>query len=739
MTDLKKYEFKLPKAGQPAVGATTGWGRPSGAPLQATVAPTSDALPSDPAACLARGNAWLQNGRVEDALRAYDRAIALKPDYLDPHFNRGNALLRLQRLPEALADFERAAELSPELAIAHYNRATILATLGRVAEAMAGYQRTLALDPTMVQARFNLGNLYQQQGDAEQALACMDAVIAQSPNVAQAHINRGTALLSLKRPSDAGQSFDRALALQAQSPEALINRANARLQLKHYDAAAKDLNEALRLNPKLVPARRLLGALLRETGEAEQALAELQQAYDLAPDTPGALSDLVATLAMTCDWQRLPQGIARLEAAVREGRSGVAPLVVLDLIDSPDLQLASARLAVAADCPPSASLGPLVRRTGGGKIRVGYYSPDFHDTAVARQVAELLDRHDRGQFEWLAFAYGPIPHDDAVRARLRKSFDQFHDLRDSSDHEVARKSREMGIDIAVDLSGFGPGGRLGMFAHRCAPVQISYLGYPGSTGADYMDYVIADKVALPPAAHAQFSEKVVTLPHSHQLGGHPHAPADRVWTREEADLPAEGFVFCCFSPAYRILPSVFDSWLRMLQAAPGSILWLLEDNPAATRHLRERAQAQGVDAARLRFAPSLPRPEHLARHRLADLMLDTLPANAASAANDALAAGVPVLTQTGAAFAGRVTASLLTTAGLPELITASQPAYEARALELARDAAPYQAVRARLQASLSSSPLFNAKRLARQLEAAYAAVDERSIQGMAPKAIDVRA
>ena len=739
MTDLKKYQFKLPDTGVPATGALPGWGnRTSAAAMHATVAPVSSELPADAAGCLAKGNTWLQGGRIEDALRAYDRAIALQPDYLEPHFNRGNVLLRLQRLPEALAAFERAIALSPELAIAHYNRATILGTTGRADEALAGYQRTLALDSTMVQARFNLGTLYLQKGDAEQALACLDQVIAQAPNVVQAHLARGNALVKMKKLEQAGLSFDRALALQPRYPEALSNRGNVRLQAKQYAAALADLEASVRLNPNYAQTHQLLGVLARETKRPEEALVRFQKAYDLAPEKPGALTDLVSAMAATCDWHWLPEGMARMETAIQTGQKGIAPFSLLALSDSPALQLECARQFAAVEHPAGSTLGSAVRRAGSSKIRVGYYSADFHEHATAYLMAQLFEQHDRSQFEWFAFSYGPNTQ-DPMRQRLRKAFTQFLDVSGSSDLEVAALSRELGIDVAVDLKGFTRDERMGIFANRCAPVQVSYLGYPGTTGADYMDYVIADPHVLPASLHPYFTEKVVTLPHSYQVNDASRRIADRVFTREEVGLPEEGFVFCCFNNNYKILPAVFACWMRVLLAVEGSVLWLLADNDAAVRNLQREAAARGVDPKRLVFAPRMPLADHLARHALADLFLDTLPCNAHTTTSDALWAGLPVLTQTGSAFAGRVSTSLLNAVGLPELVTTTQAEYAARAIELARDATQLRGLRDRLAANRLSSPLFNAKLFARHIEAAYIAMDERSLQGLPPKAMEIRA
>lgn len=739
MTDVKKYQFNLTPglaAGKPGFG---GWGAPASptvTPAVSVPALNRTDLPEDAAQCLARGNSCLQSGRVEEALRAYDRAIELNPDQLESHFNRGNVLLRLQRQSEALAAFERAIAISPELAMAHYNRATLLSAAGRVDEARRGYQRTLELDPNFMQARFNLGTLLLAQGDLPQALACMDAVIAHAPKVPQAHLTRGAALLKMKRLPEAIQSLDRALALNAQYPEALSNRGSARLQMKQYGAALADLQTAIRLKPDQAETHHLMGTLLRETQRHDEALKAYQIVYDLAPSLDGALTDLMMAKAAVCDWRWLDEGIVRVTAAIRRGDKAVNPFGVLGLLDSPELQLACARQMVASEYPGGAKAAPAVGRSTSRKIRVGYYSADFHEHATAYLMAELFERHDRSQFEWFAFSYGPVSH-DPMRARLRKSFDQFLDVRDRSDSDVAALSRQLGIDIAVDLKGFTRDSRLGIFAQRCAPVQVSYLGYPGTTGADYMDYVIGDKTVLPPSLFPHFTEKPVLLPHSYQVNDSQRRISERVFTREEVGLPAQGFVFCCFNNNYKILPATFDAWMRVLQAVPGSVLWLLEDNAGAARRLREQAQRRGVDPQRLVFAPRLPLDEHLARHRLADLFLDTLPCNAHTTTSDALWAGLPVLTLLGNAFAGRVAASLLRAVGLPELVTATPAEYEARAIELANDANQLQALRQRLQANRASSPLFNATLFARHIEAAYLAMDERQLQGLPPQAIEI--
>lgn len=734
MTDSKKPNFNI-RFQSPAVPAP---GFPSaGVSFRVpTMQPPEPALPDDAQACNTQGNTWLQANRVADAIKAYDRAIALQADYLDPHFNRGNALLRLGRKAEALTAFERAIALAPGLALAHYNRATVLEGMGREQESMDSYRQVLCIEPGHVQAQFNLGCLHLRRKAYGEAVACMDRVLALEPRLAQAHNNRGNALLKSRHLLEAVASFDQALALQPQYADALVNRGNARLQRKEHAQAFADLDRAIRLNPDQAQSRQLMGTLLRDSKRHEEALQEFQRAWRCNPGQPGLLTDILGAKTAVCDWHNIGAGIDRLGQAVAQRQPGVSPFSVAVLCDDPALQLQAARNFVAADYPENPLLGPVAPRADGGRIRVGYYSADFHHHATAILMAELFELHDRERFEWFAFSFGPDSQ-DAMHARVRQAFDHFLDVRDRSDEAVARLSRELGIDIAVDLKGFTQDTRFGIFSYRCAPVQVSYLGYPGTTGADYIDYAIADKVVLPPQARCHFSEKVVYLPHSYQVNDSKRRIADRAFTREALGLPATGFVFCCFNNNYKILPQMLDGWGRILHAVKDSVLWLLEDNPAVSRNLLREAQARGIAPQRLVFAQRMPLDEHLARHRLADLFLDTLPCNAHTTASDALWAGLPVLTCAGQSFASRVAASLLHAVGLPELVTETQGAYEARAIALARDAGQLDALRSRLHAQAPASPLFDARRFARDLEAAYVVMHARAVQGLPPEAFKV--
>ncbi|MGP1609654.1 MAG: O-linked N-acetylglucosamine transferase, SPINDLY family protein, partial [Burkholderiales bacterium] len=406
------------------------------------------------------------------------------------------------------------------------------------------------------------------------------------------------------------------------------------------------------------------------------------------------------------------------------------------LSDSAAEQLQCARTYAARKYPVISPLW-VGERYRHDRIRIAYLSADFYLHATSHLMVELFERHDKMHFEVSAWSFGPDTR-DAMRARLQKSFEQFHDVRIQSDTEVAALLRAQEIDIAIDLKGFTDGCRPAIFARRVAPIQVNYLGYPGTTGADYMDYIIGDAEVIPEGHDDFYSERVVRLPDSYQVNDSKRVISGRVPGRAEAGLPESGFVFSCFNNSYKITPEVFAVWMRLLQRVEGSVLWLLEDNAAASRNLRLEAEAMGVRADRLVFAPRLLPPDHLARHRLADLFLDTLPCNAHTTASDALWAGLPLLTCRGHAFPGRVAASLLRAIGLPELITDSLADYEALAFRLATTPALLADIQSRLAQNKTTHPLFDIDRYRRHIESAYITMHERYQRGEVPQGFSVK-
>lgn len=593
------------------------------------------------------------------------------------------------------------------------NLANLLARLGRGSEALVQYDRALQSRPGFFEAHYNRANLLLEMKQFEDAAAGFDRAVAARADVPGAWNNRGTALRGLRRFSDALESYDRAVALAPGHINALTNRAIMLFDLRRLDDALAAADRALAAQPDFAEALYAKGNILRDMGRLPDALAM----YEQAGGQPHALNGAAQTALALCDWTRTAALAPRLKEAIESGGAVIQPFVLLGYSDDAGLQRRCAENYVHRFAPAQAPLsnGKPYKHD---RIRLAYLSADFHQHPTAQLMAELFERHDRSRFEVTAIAFGP---DDgsAMRARLARAFDRFEDVRAMSDLDVARLMRTREIDIAVDLNGHTEGARPGIFAHRPAPVQVNYLVYPGTTGASTMTHILADRVVLPPEHQIFCSEKIAYLPDCYQANDATRIVGDAP-ARAEAGLPAEGFVFCCFNNGWKITAPVFDTWMRLLEHVDGGVLWLLDGPHAA--NLRAAATARGIDAARLVFAPRLDPAAHLARHRLADLFLDTLPYNAHTSASDALWAGVPMITQIGKAFPGRVAASLLKAIGLPELVTANASAYEALALELATNPALLKATREKLARNRTTMPLYDSGKFTRDIETAYIAM-----------------
>jgi protein O-GlcNAc transferase len=521
-----------------------------------------------------------------------------------------------------------------------------------------------------------------------------------------------------------------ALQLDPQSPELWSNRGTAQAACKKREAALASFTRAIELKPDFVGAIANRAHILFELRRYAAAIPDYQRLVQADPDHPYAIGTLMFCKLQCCDWGDFESDSARIIAALHAGKRAAPPVMSVALLSSAADQLRAAQIVARDKVPPAPPLwrGETYRHQ---RIRVAYISADFHAHATAILTAGVFEHHDRTRFETVGVSFGP---EDAspLRARLKQSFERFINMRAKSDAEIARHLREAEIDIAVDLKGYTSDARPAIFAARPAPLQVNYLGFPGTMGANFMDYMLADRFVVPESEQAYYSEKIVWLPESYQPNDRSRESADTGPSRAAAGLPETGFVFCCFNNNYKIQPPLFDIWMRLLSAVEDSVLWLLADNPAAAANLKREAASRGINADRLVFAPRQDLPQHLARHRLADLFLDTLPYNAHTTASDALWAGLPLLTCMGTTFAGRVAASVLNAAGLPELATNSLSEYEALALKLAREPAALATIKAKLAASRETSALFDVARFTRHLEAAYITMHERHQRGLPP-------
>jgi protein O-GlcNAc transferase len=678
-----------------------------------------------------------RRGRPAEALAAYDQALAIRPDHAETLSNRGNTLKDLGRLAEALASYDRALAAAPRFAQAHYNRGVVLNDLDRLQEALASYDRALAVRPRHAETLNNRGNALRRLNRLTDALASYDAALAARPQFAEALNNRGVVLHALKRYAEALASYDLALAIAPAYADAHHNRGVALKELRRYGDALASFEQVLVLRPDDVAALVGRADALKEFGRVPEALASYERASALMPSHQFAFSAMVDCAIKLCDWERQRAFDGDLRRRIHDGAPVIFPLVLLGYSDEAALHFACAKSFSRSRIevmPAPLWRGEIWRN---GRIRLAYLSADFHEHPVGQLTAELFERHDRSRFE--VFGISSAPDDgSALRARLRRAFDRFHDVRAMSDREVAALLHVLHIDIAVDLTGYTHGCRLEILAHRPAPVQVSYLGYPGTTGTSYVDYILADKIILPFDRAAFYSEKIVHLPDCYQANESRRRIDAATPTRRQAGLPDDGFVFSCFNNHLKITAAVFDVWMRLLAAVEGSVLWLSDFNGVAAANLRQAAATRGIAPSRVIFAPRTARlDDHLARLGLAGLFLDTLPYNAHTTASDALWAGLPVLTCRGESLAARVAASLLQAVGLPELVTTTLADYEALALRLATDAPLLNSFKARLERNRLTSPLFNGDRFRRHIEAAYTKMWEISQRGEPPQSFAV--
>ncbi|UCV19604.1 O-linked N-acetylglucosamine transferase, SPINDLY family protein [Ferribacterium limneticum] len=678
-----------------------------------------------------------ENENYRDAEQFFLGSLKFIPARISTLTNLAATLIKLKKYQTAQEYCLSAIELDPTNPEAWMNLGIVCHHLKRYSEALANYDKALALKPDNAEAHNNRGIVLKELRRLHEALANCEKALALKPDYAEAYNNRGVVLKELRRPDEALTNYEKALALRPDYAEAYNNRGTALKDLRLLDDALASYDKAIALKPDYVEAYNNRGNALVDLKRLDEALSTYDKALELKPDYEFLAGSRLHLRMKFCNWGNFSVEVDRLLKGVLEGKPVTQPFELLGAADSPELHLKASQIYATYQLKRQEVLGPITQpRSPDGKIRIGYYSADFHNHATAYLMAELFEEHDPSRFELYGFTFGPHS-DDEMRQRLVAAFDYFFEVGDISDCEVAKLSRELGIDIAVDLKGYTQDSRTGIFAERAAPIQVNYLGYPGTMGSGYFDYVIADKTVIPMERRADFSEKVAYLPNSYQVNDSKRRISDRQFSKHELGLPDKGFVFCCFNNNFKILPATFDSWMRILKAIDGSVLWLLEDNSIAAANLRNEAGKRGVDSNRLIFAKRMPLDEHLARHRYADLFIDTLPYNAHTTTSDALWAGLPVLTCTGKSFASRVAASLLNAIDLPDLITHKQEEFEAKAIELATYPDKLEKVKSKLELNRLTTPLFDTKTFTKHIETAYLAMNDRYQAGLPPDVIEV--
>lgn len=677
-----------------------------------------------------------QAGRSSKAVKIYERLIRQAPNDLRCVFSL--ALLHAQQgnLNAAIPLFRRAATIRPEDLDVRYNLAVALSMSGEHEEAVQNYESILKTHPEHAAARNNYATTLLQSGRFAEALKQYDEAIRRSPTVPQAYNNRGMALQGLKRFEDALRDYDKAIALNPNFPEAYVNRGNTLANLRRPDDALADFDKAIALRPDFADAYKNAGNIHSMRGSYKLALAAYDRALSLRGGDSEAGSMRLSAKMHLCDWSNIETEWLELLAGVKRGLP-IYPFVTLAASSSPDEQFQCARLFSKANFPVAEKPVWHGQIYSHERIRVAYLSGDFREHAVANLAAGLFERHDRSRFEVTGLSFG-ADQESPLRQRIAGAFEHFIDVRHNSDQDIADLIRNREIDIVIDLMGYTQNARSGILAKRPAPIQVSYLGFLGTMGADFIDYIIADKVALPFDQQRYFSEKIVHLPNCFLVNDDRLRIGSHTPSRNDVGLPSEGFVFCSFNNSYKLTRAMFELWMRLLHAVDGSVLWLAEANAEMALNLQRAARRCNVDPSRLVFAPRIPLAEHLARQRLADLFLDTAPYNAGATAAAALWSGVPVLTVLGKTFVGRMAASMLHAIGLPELAAGSLSDYEALASTIATDPEFCASLKGKLARNHETSPLFDTARVARHIEAAYEAMSQAYRHGRPPERLEVK-
>jgi len=717
-----------------------------------------------------RGAALRHLRRYDEALASCDRALAVDPNYIDALNNRGNVLLQLDRAAEALECYDRVLTLRRENPEALVNSAFAFHALGNYDESLRCAEEALTLDPGYANAAQIRGHALARLGRLDEAVESYERALAIDPDHREALINLMMALNDLNRPEEALVRGEQALAVKGDDVDLLYQCALMLARLQRFGNALACYEQMLMLKPDSIEALVGKASILTHNWRFAESLVVLEQALSIRANDVDILSrrayahgrlqrldeacagyervlamdpgnrqvpaELAGCYIAMGDWQRAAQIAGQFERGIADGTLIVSPFALLGLPVSTAVLSECTIRFVAQNLPKREPLARERTVPDHGRVRVAYLSADFRLHATAYLAAGLFEQHNRSRFEIIGVSLWPDDGSE-MRARLLRAFDQFHDVALRSDREVAQLLQDLGVDIAVDLMGHTRLSRPGILAYRPAALQVAFLGYPGPTGANFIDYLIADRIVLPPEEQSSYTEQIVRLPDSYQVNDSKRLIAERVPSRREMGLPENAFVFCCFNQIWKINKPIFDIWMRLLRAVEGSVLWLIQSNDFATENLRKEAQAQGVDPQRLIFASQLEQSAHLARLKIADLVLDTLPCNAHTTASDTLWAGVPLVTCTGPTFAGRVAASLLNAVGLPELVTDSLDDYEALALKLATDPALLKSVVSRLAQNRLTHPLFDTARFTRHIEAAYATMWETWQRGEAPKAFSV--
>ena len=681
------------------------------------------------------GNAFQNQGKLERAIKAYNKALAIRPEYAAVFYNMGISFQDQGKLKEAIRAYNKALAIKPEYAEAYYNMGNTLKDQGKLEEAIAAYRKALAIKPNYAEAFNNIGNALQAQGELEEAIDAYYKLLAIEPDNDKAFNNIGNALQEQRKPEKAIEAYYKALTIKPDNAEAFYNIGLTFKQQGKLIEAIEACKKALSIKPDYAEAYYNMGLTFQDLGKLEEAIEAYNKALFLKPDYSEARAQKMYRQAHICDWRAIEGECALLTDLGILGHS-LPPFTVLSLEDAPEQHRIRSENYAKDKFTIKSIVLPQRPSQIPERLRIGYFSSDFKEHPVAYLLAKVIEYHDRSLFKVFGYSLAP-PKMDAMRERLTSSFDVFRDVHNLSDAEILKVAHEDAIDIAIDLTGYTQNSRSKIFSYRPAPVQINFLGYPGTMGANFMDYIIADKNLIPQDFQKFYSEAQIYLPHQYQPQDDELKISARTPTRSNLGLPEKGFVFCAINNTYKITPREFDIWMLLLHRVEGSVLWLLESNKWAKANLLKEALARGVPGERLVFAKKVAHENYLAQFKQADLYLDTFNYNAGATASNALWAGLPVLTKQGKSYTARMASSLLIALGLPELITTSEIEYQKLALKLAQNPEQLAFLAQKLIINRASKPLFKTALFTKKIEQGYKMAYQKFFNGEAPETIIV--
>ena len=674
------------------------------------------------------GAAYIGLGNANEAIASYQKALQLKPNHTDAYNNMGMVLYEQCRFNEAIESYRKTVALEPSFADAHYNLGNALKHSGQLNKAIESYKNSLAINPNDAQVLNNYGHALKDYGEFDQAIKAFKRAIGINPDLTDAKINLDSAFEQKNDLEKTITDYARIAKLEIGSAE-ILNFTGTLLFNKGYTSAALDrYKTALKIKPDFAGANSNIGMVLMEKGELEAALKSFKRALKIKPTMGVALSQAYHVAALMSDWAYVKHIKKDLLSDQLDGLQSIYGL--LALTDEPTVHLKNSTTEVIKKYKfiPRFEISPC---QGSKRIKIGYFSSCFRRHPISIQSVQMLEYQNKEQFETFAFHYGPDTNDD-YNLRIRASFDHFINVSTLTDIEIADLAFKKGIDIAIELNGVMSRGRIGILAHRPAPIQINYLAYPGTMGADFHDYLIADHTVIPENQKGNYTENIIYLPDCYMPHDNTRQISDKQISRSDCGLPDYSFVFCCFNKSFKITPNEFDIWMRLLSKVKHSVLWLYKSNKWCEHNLQIEASNRGIDPSRLIFADKLPLDEYLGRLKLADLFLDTFNFNAHTTASDSLWAGLPIITKMGKGFAARVAGSLLKSIKIPELITTSEEEYEALALSLATNPDKLAAIKNKLAENRNCTPLFNTEAYTENLEKAYKQAYQRYADSLPP-------